>query len=354
MKLDYSLTTMEERTAYVNELVAQTPQNQLTPKYLEILADYIIEAATKEERREHRYLTANRQVTINKRETSYENLVSKFENGEDGLYNLMIEDKNVLLSPKIEITEQDIEEVPGLKELRATIDEVEARYQKATGKDKYILKKQLIDLRRDQYSLKMAYKQPMAIFTNARGFNKISLDERRWIDENGEPQSDGLITFFNPLHNSALLCNYSLINFSFQDKINNDFYYLLQDFNKLIDRTFTTEPLYYDLIKAKINGKSNAQIQQMIEERYHIKYSLEYISSLWRNKIPRMMAEQAKEDYLIWYHMEHGTGTWKKCSKCGQIKLATNRFFSKNNTSKDGWYSMCKRCRNSKNKKEMN
>ena len=141
MKLDYSLTTMEERTAYVDNLVAQTPKNQLTPKYLEILADYIIEAATKEERREHRYLTANRQVTINRRETSYENLVSKFENGEDGLYNLMIDDKNVLLSPKIEITQEDIDNVPGLKELRATIEEVEARYQKASGKDKYILKK---------------------------------------------------------------------------------------------------------------------------------------------------------------------------------------------------------------------
>ena len=68
------------------------------------------------------------------------------------------EDKNMLLSPKIEITEKDIEEVPGLKELRQTIEEVEARYARATGKDKYTLKKQLIDLRRDQYTLKMAYR----------------------------------------------------------------------------------------------------------------------------------------------------------------------------------------------------
>ena len=41
-------------------------------------------------------------------------------------------------------------------------------------------------------------------------------------------------------------------------------------------------------------------------------------------------------------------GKWKKCSRCGQIKLAHNKYFSKNKTSKDGFYSICKNCRNNK------
>ena len=44
-------------------------------------------------------------------------------------------------------------------------------------------------------------------------------------------------------------------------------------------------------------------------------------------------------------------GKYKKCSRCGKIKLAHNKYFSKNKTSKDGFYSICKSCRNSKAKK---
>ena len=47
-----------------------------TKKYLEILADYLIVPVEKEERRERELLTENRLATINKRETSFEGLVS--------------------------------------------------------------------------------------------------------------------------------------------------------------------------------------------------------------------------------------------------------------------------------------
>jgi len=33
-------------------------------------------------------------VTINKRETSFEGLVGKLENGEDGIYNMVSDNKN--------------------------------------------------------------------------------------------------------------------------------------------------------------------------------------------------------------------------------------------------------------------
>ena len=107
-------------------------------------------------------------------------------------------------------------------------------------------------------------------------------------------------------------------------------------------------PLYEDLVIYKVDGLQNVEIQKKLEEKYNIKYSVEYISSLWRNKIPKLIAEEAQNRWLVWHYTEEEKGNWKKCSKCGQIKLAHNRFFSKNKSSKDGYYSICKSCRNKK------
>jgi hypothetical protein len=48
----------------------------------------------KQEKKERKLLTENRMATVNKRETSFEGLVSQLENGEDGIYNMMSNDRN--------------------------------------------------------------------------------------------------------------------------------------------------------------------------------------------------------------------------------------------------------------------
>ena len=93
-KLDYTIDSPEERKKIVEQILAETPDP--SPKYLEILADYLIMCMEKQERKEKRILTENRMTTVNKRETSFEGLVSQFENGEDGIYNLMTENKNMI------------------------------------------------------------------------------------------------------------------------------------------------------------------------------------------------------------------------------------------------------------------
>lgn len=93
-KLDYTIDSPEERKKIVEQILAETPDP--SPKYLEILADYLVLCLEKQEKKEKRLLTENRMTTINKRETSFEGLVSQFENGEDGVYNLMTENKNMI------------------------------------------------------------------------------------------------------------------------------------------------------------------------------------------------------------------------------------------------------------------
>lgn len=144
----------------------------------------------------------------------------------------------------------------------------------------------------------------MAPIASPKGINKIALDEHRWVDENGEPQSDGLITFFNPKHISAILCNYNALKISVNGKFWSDFYYLMEDFDDLMRHALAPYPLYTDLAQFKIDGKSNIEIQNLLYNKHGIKHSIEYISSLWRNKIPKLISEYAKEEFLLWYYTE--------------------------------------------------
>lgn len=351
--LDYTLKTEEDRLALVNKIIESAQPGQLTSRYLDILSNYILDAQKTDKARKGEILTDNRMVTINKRETSLEGLLSSFENGEDGFYNLIAENNNYLLEPKVEITEEDIAEVPGLKELRDEIEKLEKQFKAATGKRKYYLKKAIIEMRKDQYVLKAAHK-PIIGRGNAptKSYSRLNLDENITFDENNEPVSDSLISFFNADHISALLCNFEDLKASTESKLHADMHYLVKDFEKLAERALKNYPLYADLIKYKICGKQNLEIQKLLEEKHGIKHSVEYISSLWRNKIPKMIAEFAKEEYIIWYYTYVEQGVWKKCNRCGQMKLAHNRFFSKNSTSKDGYYSICKECRNKKSKEK--
>lgn len=354
IKLDYSLKTPQERNELVEKILKEAPSSQLTDKYLEILANYILDAAiTKEDKKEKYITTNNRQITIDKRETSYEELVSKFENGEDGVYNLINNDKNMYLTPKISITAEDLAEIPGMLELRDEIEKIEAQAMRAVGKNKFLLKKQAIEMRQQQYILKELWRQPHRIATASHtGGNRIEISDEVYFDENGEPTSDAIVTFFKPEHISAILCNYEMLHTHLKHKYSSDFHYMMRDFDKLMAEGLAPYPAYQTLAQAKINGMQNIDIQKLLIEKHDLHHTVEYISSLWRNKIPKILSEKAKEDYLIWYYTEVEYGKWKRCTRCGEVKLAHNRFFSKNNTSKDGFYSICKCCRNSKNKEK--
>ena len=347
-KLDYTVQSPEERNKIVTKIVETLPPQKLTNRYLEVLANYIIYAKTKEERkRQDSVNTDNRLITINKRQTSFQGLVGKFENGEDGVYNLFTEDKNIIFTPKISITEEDLEEIPALRELRNAIEQVEKAAKTARGKRKYLLKKQIIQMRQDQYVIKTSYKQPIFCLNAVKNFSSMSFDNNVSISQDGKIKDKSLISFMNPKHVSALLRNYSRLKEDCYGKFYTDGYYMMESLDKIVDKALKEKyPLYYSLLIYKIDGKSNLEIQDLLKKEHGIRHSVEYISSLWRNKIPKLIAEQAEIDFLHWYYLEKEKGKWKKCSRCGEIKLAHNKFFSKNNSSKDGFYSICKQCRN--------
>lgn len=290
-------------------------------------------------------------MTVNKRETSFEGLVSQLENGEDGIYNLISENKNQIFQPKVSITKKDLEEIPCLQQLREAINVWEAKLKTTEGKDAFTIKRALIEMRKDQYVIKNAYRRPITFNKLTRSRSYIKLEDRTCrFDEKGYPIPEG-VSLLSPQICSAILCNYSRLKQDSSDQLEGDLYYLMESFDHIADIALKNYPLYERLVECKVDGLQNIQIQEILQVEFGIKHSLEYISSLWRNKIPKLIASAAEDEWLDWYYLEQEKGQYKRCSKCGQIKLAHSKYFSKNKTSKDGYYSICKACRNGKTRK---
>ena len=349
IKLDYSLQSPEERNELVKQILQENPD--VNDKYLEVLGDYLILCMEKQEKKEKQILTDNRMTTVNKRETSFEGLVSQLENGEDGIYNLISDNKQTIFQPKVSITKKDVEEIPYLKQLREAISTWEAKLKVTEGKDAFTIKKALIEMRKDQYVIKTAYRRPIVPNKLTRSKSFIKLDDlTHEFDEEGYPIPQG-VSLLDPAVCSAILCNYSRLKQDSYDRFEEDTWYLIYDFERICDKALEEYPLYMRIVEYKIDGMQNIDIQTAIQEEFGIKHSMEYISSLWRNKIPKLIASTAEDMYLDDYYLNVEKGKYKKCSRCGQIKLAHNKYFSKNKTSRDGFYSICKCCRNSKTKK---
>lgn len=351
--LDYNLSTPEERIEYVNTLLEDNINEELPNKYLTYLADYILFVAdknqTKKERNaEHSIVTKNREITVSKRQVSFEEVVSNLENGEDGIYALISNDKNKILDYREPLTNEDFEKMPELTGYLNIIERLKAQFKKAKGQKKFSLKKQIIETWQQMYMLKASYTgAPARTKTPAqiKSLAHMDLDETIYFDTNDYPQSTCMVSLYNPEHVSVLLTYYNQLKQESWEDLRSDMHWLLIDLDNLIARTLKDKPILRDLLDWKIAGYTNDEIQIFMNSKYGIQHTNQYFSTLWRNRIPKMIVEEAQKHYLIWYYTHNHTGTWKRCGKCGQLKLAHPLFFSKNN-SKDSYYSICKECRN--------
>jgi uncharacterized OB-fold protein len=57
-----------------------------------------------------------------------------------------------------------------------------------------------------------------------------------------------------------------------------------------------------------------------------------------------------EDDYEEWFYTFKAKGKYKKCSKCGKIYLAKEKYFGKHPNTKDGLQSICKNCDNLRKK----
>lgn len=352
MQLDYSLKTIEERVACVADYLSELAPHQRTRKVLESAADYILmltePGQTKRQRNaEYPCITPNRQITVNKRQISYEQVVSSLEAGEDGIYALINNDKNQLLDHYERFTDEDVETIPGLKDHIDQIDMLKKNLDKATGQTRFAIKRQIIETYQQIYILRASSsKAAVGKSSNqVRTIAKMDIPEDVIMDENDMPQTTSPVSLLVPEHVMFLLCYYHVLKQESYNDLNGDMHWLLIDLEDIIDRIIKDdEPILYRIIVLKVDGLSNEEIRRKIQEEFGVDHNEQYYSTLWRKRIPKMIATQAKKDYIIWFFTNVEYGIWKTCGSCGETKLAHPMFFSRN-SSEDTYYSICKDCR---------
>lgn len=359
--LDYSLKTSEERTECVKKVIASTPKEKLTQRYLNYLGDYILFIREKGQTKERKYITKNRETIIRKREKSYEDMINSLEGGEDALHTLINNDKNQLLDKKDKLTEEEIEKNPIIQEKIETIKKLKKDFE--TTKDsttRFKLKQQIIETWQEIYIIKASYKQtttgrlPPQIKTMAY----ITLDEDVEILPDGTLDIKSTLSLMRPDHVSFLLNCYPQLKQEIDENLNSDLRWLLVDLENLVDKTFTgpnqssvNNEILYDLLIWKIDGLKNKEIVERMQQKHGVVHSASYYSTLWRKHIPNLLSKQAQKDWLTWHYTQEEYGLWKKCTKCGKWKVASPLFFDRSPVSKDGYYPQCKECRSTRKKK---
>ena len=361
-KLDYTLSSPEERIQYVKHLLntlAET-EEMVSRLQLEYFANYILDALPKEEKQKANILTDTRLSYIKRyRETSYEGLALTLERGEDGIPSLATTNPHQYLTQRKKITEEDLKSNKYLQNITDEVKKLEKQLEIATGHDAYIIKKTIIELNQMKYTIKALSSQPIGAAKN-RGmtYSKgVSLPlEKIQVDKNGDEFKviEG-ISLAAPEHVAAIFNLYGELKAENSSNILSDVHYLMEEFDEIFEHDYKEKyPEHYRIAKLKIQGKTNADIHRIMREEFNSTHTVEYISSLWTTKIPKEFSDIAIDKYIYWYYTTQKPGVFKRCSKCGQIKLMNNRYFSKNITAKDGYYSQCKACRNSKQKERRN
>jgi len=115
-------------------------------------------------------------------------------------------------------------------------------------------------MRKEQYIIRIAYRKPITPNKLTHSTHGVSLeDTTHEFDEEGFPIPEG-ISLMDWRVCSAILCNYSKLKQDSWDRLTEDTWYLIYDFECLCDAAFADDPILMRLIELKIDGARNQDI----------------------------------------------------------------------------------------------
>lgn len=223
--------------------------------------------------------------------------------------------------------------------------EAKQKFQKKDLKDKdlkdviipyYELREKLRDKARVNKNMKEGYIIGNQI--NSLGKDLVDIKD----------QLKGTIYFKQPLIDSTEI-DYNQFDFFNEDMIRellrikprhdfqDDLACLTYDIQRIIDKCNFSD-VELDIIDMMRSNYDVSEIARELDCKYQVVQSI-------INKMIKKTINKYEDTYEDWYYLNIAKGKYKKCSKCGEIKIANERHFSPKKDSKDGFHPYCKECR---------
>lgn len=398
--LDYTIISDKERMEAVREII-DTATKPFSATDLEQLASYVlygkdesgknaIQRGETDDRETRRYKLAKR---MDEKVQSLDEILENPLASENELLDPFQRSRYFKKTRTVKRPKKDDPGdswIPGMQELWAAIDRVEHTIKANEGKlpfneddtvitDPYrlwLLKHQMIDMRRHQYYLLESYKPTIRFLalthpqsrtytfdedtfywmrreewdrkvaaTYMPYISKNIEDYERRIDENGQEWIKWVVSrqafdWENPEHVRCLFEHYSAIYMENYDKLDSWGRTLIYDFDRYVDRA-NFSPIFQYIILRRIDKATLSQIEQEIQMKFGIRIAPTTISTYCTKEIPQTIAQQATKDRLF---LETPASERKTCNICKQNLPAHPLFFIRNPNKKMGFEACCKEC----------
>lgn len=386
VNLDFSIPTSTGRRDYVEKYMADNSDKKFSASDLETITNYILYG---KDENTGESIVDRKEVQIKTKYNSYskkepESLDELIESPtfDERIFNT---DKNRYKSIKPKIDREKDADVPGIQELWKSIDRYQHIIDANTGKvddpaapkltsvELYKFKHMVIDLRRQQFYLRDMVKPTICMFgTSARKVHQPENEGIPWDLENSDfaiaplgvligsdekffnpreyrgpeysfnKEAKYTIDFRNYEHIYYLLENYEDLKISVVNKPDSTISFLLDTLDFYIEKANLSDAKKI-ILNYKRSRIQNEIIRKKLEKDFGLTHSANYISTIWKQKICKEIADAAQLHYDYYLNREKPF-KWKKCNQCGKIKLKDTREFMRKSRSSDGLASRCKEC----------